>query len=86
MKWQQVREQYPDRWLLLEAIGAHTEADTRVVEEVSVVGVYPDSVAAMKGYSQLHRQAPERELYVFHTARERLDIKERRWVGIRGLQ
>ena len=86
MKWQQVREQYPDRWLLLEAIRAHSEADKRVVEEVSVVGFYADSVAAMRGYAQLHRQAPERELYVFHTARETLDITERRWVGIRGLQ
>jgi hypothetical protein len=50
------------------------------------VGVYPDSVTAMKGYAQLHRQAPERELYVFHTAREMLDITERRLVGMRGLQ
>ncbi len=48
-----------------------------------MVGVYPDSASALKGYAQLHRQAPERELYVFHTAREILDITERRWVGIR---
>ncbi len=33
MKWQQVREQYPDRWLLLEAIRTHTEGDKRVVED-----------------------------------------------------
>ena len=35
-------------------------------------------------YIQLHREAPERELYVFHTDRETLDITERRWLGIRG--
>jgi len=28
----------------------------------------------------------KRELYVFHTSRETLDITERRWLGIRGAQ
>ncbi len=38
----------------------------------------------MKGYAQLHREAPQRELYVFHTSREALEIGERTWLGIRG--
>jgi len=46
----------------------------------------------MRSYVQLRRegrlcfQAPQRELYVFHTSREALDITERRWLGIRGVQ
>jgi len=46
------------------------------------VGTFPDSVAAMQSYTQLHYEAPERELYVFHTSRKTLDITERRWLGI----
>jgi hypothetical protein len=51
---------------------------------MAVIGTYPDSILAMKRYRHLHQESPERELYVFHTSREELDVKERRWIGIRG--
>lgn len=84
MKWEKIRNHYPDQWLLIEAIKAHSDHNKRILDEISVVSTFSDSVAAMKGYIQLHRDAPERELYVFHTNREELDITERRWLGIRG--
>ena len=84
MQWQEIRKHYPQQWLMVEAIKAHSEASKRIVEQLAVVGTFPDSVAAMKSYTQLHREAPERELYVFHTSRETLDITERTWLGIRG--
>lgn len=80
MKWDEIRLHYPHQWLLVEAIKAHSEDNKRILEDISVVGAYPDSVAAMKGYTQLHREAPGRELYVFHTDRQQLDITERRWL------
>jgi len=86
MKWEEIRKYYPHQWLLVEAIKAHSESGKRILEHISVVDTFPDSVAAMKGYIQLHREAPERELYVFHTGREQLDITERRWLSIRGVQ
>ena len=86
MKWKEIRSHYPHLWVLIEAIKAHSEGDKRILEEVSVVGTYPDSVTAMKSYTRLHEEAPERELYVFHTDREELDITERHWLGIRGVR
>ncbi len=86
MKWQEIRTHYPQRWLLVEAIQARSEANKRILEQLAVVGTFSDSGAALKSYQQLHHQAPERELYVFHTSRETLDITERRWLGIRGAQ
>ncbi len=86
MKWDEIRAYYPKQWLLIEAIKAHSEQNKRILDEISVIGRYPDSVAAMKSYSQLHQDAPERELYVFHTDRKNLDITERRWLGIRGVR
>lgn len=86
MKWEEIRRHYPDQWLLVEAIKAHSESGKRILEQISVVSTFPDSVTAMRGYTKLHREAPERELYVFHTDRETLDIVERRWLGIRGIQ
>ena len=85
MKWHEIREHYPQQWILLEAIKAHSEANKRILEQLAVVATFPDSVAAMRSYTQLHHEAPERELYVFHTSRETLDITERWWLGIRGM-
>ena len=31
MQWQDVRSHYPDRWLLVEAIKAHSEDDKRML-------------------------------------------------------
>jgi hypothetical protein len=84
MKWQEVRTHYPQQWLLVEAIKAHSVENKRILEHLAVISTFPNSTDALKSYSQLHQDAPERELYVFHTSRETLDITEKRWLGIRG--
>ena len=83
MKWEEVRERYPHQWLLVEAIQARSGADRRVVEELAVVDPFADSASALRRYNELHRQEPQRELYVLQTDREQLDIRERHWLGIR---
>ncbi len=85
MKWQEICTHYPQQWLLVEAIKARSEASKRILEQLAVVSIFSDSVTALKSYQQLHHEAPERELYVFHTSRETLDVTERNWLGIRGV-
>jgi len=84
MQWQDIRRHYPDQWLLIEAIKAHSEDDRRILDDLAVVDTFEDSDAAMKRYKSLHHEEPQRELYVFDTDRQELDILERRWLGIRG--
>jgi hypothetical protein len=83
MQWHEIRRSYPSRWLLVEALAAQSHAGQRIVENLAVVGTYPDGTAAMTGYKELHRREPGRELYVVHTDRESLDIRELHWFGIR---
>ena len=83
MKWSEVRRHYPEEWLLIEAIEARSQDGHRILDDIAVVASFPDSVAAMKRYTSLHHEAPQRELYVCHTEREELEIRERRWLGIR---
>ncbi len=83
MNWQKIREHYPRQWLLVEAIKARSEKGKRLLDQISVIDTFPDSITAMKEYQQIHHQDHRRELYVFHTDREELDITERRWLGIR---
>lgn len=85
MMWQEIRQHYPQQWLLVEAIKAHSEGNQRILENLAVIDTFRDSVSAMRSYTQLHHDTPERELYVFHTSRETLDITERQWLGVRGV-
>ena len=85
MKWEEIRRQYRRQWLLVEAIKAHSTAGKRILDDLSVLATFPDSIVAMQQYTELHQQAPKRELYVLHTDKEQLDITERHWLGIRGL-
>jgi hypothetical protein len=86
MKWTEIREKYPEKWLLIEAIKAHTRSDQRILDQIAVLGAFSTSQTALQKYAKLHRESPMREFYVFHTSREKLQIIERLWVGIRGLR
>ncbi len=83
MKWFEARAQHPERWLLIEAVSAHTQKAQRLVGELSIVADFEASNEALQAYLELHRREPQRELYVVHTSRKELDIEERRWAGIR---
>jgi hypothetical protein len=83
MQWQEIRTRYPRQWLLVEALEARSESGNRILERLAVLDTFPDSASAMRSYARYHREAPERELYVFHTDRETLDLSERRWLGVR---
>ncbi|MCP4357854.1 MAG: hypothetical protein GY796_07555 [Chloroflexi bacterium] len=86
MKWQDIRKTYPDTWLLIEAIEAHTENDKRVLDQISVIDRYLDGQTAWQAYAAAHRENPDREMFVFHTDRPELDITIKRWLGLRGIR
>jgi hypothetical protein len=86
MNWKQVRATYPKKWLLIEAIKAHTKSDQRILDQIAVLGAFSTSKTALQKYARIHHEAPMRELYVFHTSREKLQVVERRWVGVRGIR
>lgn len=83
MIWSEVRRAYPDQWLIIEALDAHTEGKQRILDRVAVIETCADGASAMESYQRLHREYPMREFYFVHTSRERLDIRERHWIGIR---
>jgi len=84
MQWSDIRKAYPNQWLIIEALQAHTTPDNRrILDKISVIEICTDGSTAMQGYRQLHRQYPTREIYFVHTSRENLDIRQRHWIGIR---
>ncbi len=86
MHWTEIRASYPDQWLIVEALEAHTSPDRRRhLDRIAVIERCQDGSDAMESYRRLHSCYPQRELYFVHTSREELDIEERRWLGIRGV-
>ncbi len=83
MHWTEIRQQYPDQWLVIDALKAHTEENRRKLDQMTVVEICPDGATAYERYRELHQQHPEREFYFVHTSREELDIRERHWLGLR---
>jgi hypothetical protein len=84
MRWIDVRNSYPNQWLVIEALQAHSdENQQRLLDKIAVVETCADGNAALQSYRKLHQQYPEREYYYVHTSREILDIRERQWLGIR---
>jgi hypothetical protein len=83
MKWEQVREKYPNCWILFEALEAHSNNGKRIIDDISVVGDFGDSKDALNAYKERHRKDPSREYYYIHTKKEQLDIFERKWLGVR---
>jgi hypothetical protein len=58
MQWHEIRERHPSRWLLVEAIAAHSVEGRRVLDDLAVLATYADGTAAMNGYRELHRRDP----------------------------
>jgi len=84
MQWLEVCKTHLNQWLIIEALQAHTTPEQRrILDKIAVIEQCTDGDAAMESYRQLHRQFPAREFYFVHTRREVLDIRERRWLGIR---
>ena len=84
MQWTEVRQTYPNQWLVIEALEAETDSDhRRQLKRIAIVECCPDGSAALQSYRRLHQQYPIREFYFAHTHRELLDIREQFWVGIR---
>lgn len=83
MKWNDIRENYQDKWILFEAIDAYSKDGQRYVEELSVINIYDKGKDALKEYAEKHKKDKNREMYVYHTKNKELKIKERNWIGVR---
>ena len=83
MLWKHIKAAYPDQWVIIEALEAHTEDNQRLLDRIAVIETCADGSAALNSYRQLHQQYPLREFYYVHTSRNKLDILERQWTGIR---
>ncbi len=79
-----MRKAYPNQWVVIEALEAHSTPDNRRhFDSIAVIETCADGSSAMKTYRELHKRYPLREFYFIHTNHEKLDIQEHYRLGIR---
>lgn len=84
MKWSEICNHYPNRFVLVEALKAESKNRLRTLEEMTVVEEYENPTHAWEGYKLHHKENPEREFYVFHTSKRKIEVIEEYFSGIRG--
>jgi hypothetical protein len=84
MLWNEIRNKYPNQWLVAEAVSAHTSPEgKRVLDDLRIANYCKTGTEAFNMYRKNHKENPEREYYYLHTSRGELDIVEEQWLGIR---
>lgn len=86
MDWSTVRNKYPEKWVLIEALSTHSFNHKRNINNMSVISDFINPKEAWSAYKRLHLSDPSRELYVFYTGNEIIEVIEQPFTGIRGLQ
>lgn len=79
MKWQEVREVYPDQYVQVEILSSHIEGNTKYVDDVALIRSIQDPEEAT--HELLHSRDG---LIVAHTSNEILKIEIRTLRGLRG--
>lgn len=69
MKWEEVRELYPNQFVLLKDLKSHIENDKKIIDEVALIRTIED-----KEVSKLLVKC-KGDIFVFHTAKEELVIQ-----------
>lgn len=83
MKWSEVREHFPERCVLVEALKSETKGKERIIEEMSVIDDFENGNAAWKEYKKFHLENQSRELYIFHTNNKEIKVIEHPYIGVR---
>ncbi len=74
MDWEQIRGQYPQQWVVVEALDGVTHGAHRIINQLAFSGAFADWEGAWQAYSTLHNADKWREYYVIHTDRRELNI------------
>lgn len=71
MQWSEVRELFPNQWVLVEELKSHYDGDRVCIEEVALIRAIPDAEEATKALF-----AARNNRFVYHTSKEQIVIRE----------
>ena len=69
MKWEEVRNTYPNKFVKLQILEAHMEADKKIIDDMAVIKVIDDNREATK-----ELVASKDNTIVYHTGNESIYV------------
>lgn len=69
MKWNEIREKYPNQFVLLKALKSHVDGDKKIVDDVALVKIIENSKEA----NELLIRS-KGDTFVFHTSKDKLSL------------
>ena len=80
MKWQEVRELFPDQYVLLSILDSHSVENKKLIDEVAVIRPIETAEEATKALMQA-----EKNTIVYHTQNEEISVEMRKPSALRGI-
>lgn len=81
MKWEEVRNLYPDQYVKLNILDFYLEDDRKIVTDVALINVIEDSKLATKELLK-----SKGNTIVYHTGSDKIVIELRTPTGLRGMR
>jgi hypothetical protein len=79
MKWEEVRKIYPDKFVKIQILKSHIEANIRYIDDMAVIKAFEDNKEATR---ELVRATED--ILVYHTGREKIEVEIKQIFGYRG--
>lgn len=79
MKWEEVRKIYPDKFVKLQMLETHMEADKKIIDDMAVIKVIEDKREATK-----ELVTSKDGTLVYHTGNEKIYVLVKNIRGYRG--
>lgn len=67
MKWETIREHFPNQWGIMEAFDARSEGGKRIIEDVAVLDSAFEGIQMSRTYRDRLCKTLGREILFFHT-------------------
>lgn len=80
MKWEEIRNIYPDQYVKLQVLASHIEGNLKIVDEVTLIRSIQDPKEAT-----LELLNSKDGSIVYHTSNPEIKIKIRKIRGLRGV-
>ncbi|AOY77722.1 hypothetical protein [Clostridium formicaceticum] len=77
MKWQEVKELYPNQFVKFQILKSHIEADIEYVDEIALIGPVEEENATRELLNA------KDNILVYHTSKDKVKLKIRTRIGLR---
>lgn len=78
MLWNEVRNTYPNRWIVFDSLKQHEEDNKLIIEDIAIIEIFDDINDAFKCYRILHKQDKTRKLNIASTKEPELQYEIKR--------